>query len=281
MGMFSKHGNASSTTHSTTWGAQYIEDILMNNQDGPQWYYEDETLAPINDQMQKILNYELSGKGIQNAGALGRKGKSILDAGISDWQKLAGISGQDVLTKWKGMASNAYNGASGFMQTQDQAIEDRVNAEMGSELAQSSEANGSQAAFTSGALNQKSAIVANSAESMETQESAMAMKIARAAASGSASAITSALRIKAGEAGMVSQAGLGIIGTAASLGDKALNNMWQAGAFETAYNQKQTNINRKNNMINNNLPTLEKMQWFQAMEQAQGIDTTSTTNTSF
>lgn len=281
MGLFgSKHGSADSTTSSTTWGASTIESIL-NSGIKPNYYYENETLAPINPAMQQILDYELSANPFNNARNIISRGQGILNNGVDAWKQLAGISGQDVLTKWHDMTMTGYNNASQFMQTQDQAIEDRVTAQMGSELASSAEANGNQAAYTSGALNQKSAIVANSAESMETQESAMAMKIARAAATGSASAISSALRVKAGEAGMISQAGLGVIGAGANMLDKAFNNAWQAGSFETAYQQKENNVNRHNNMINNNLPVIEDMQWFRAYLSAQGIDTTSTTHTSY
>lgn len=276
----SHHGSADSTTTSKTWGADTIEQILMSGQ-RPSWYYEDETLAPINPQMQQILDYELSENPFINARQVMARGGHLIDTDEGMWQELAGISGQDILTKWRDMTATGYNNASQFMQNQDKAIEDHVNAMMGSELAQSAEVNGNQAAYTSGALNQKSAIVAQSAESMETQESAMAAKIARAAATGSASAINSGLRVKVAEATGMGSLGLGVIGTGAKMFDKALNNAWQAGSFETAYNQKQNNVNRHNDMINNNLPMIEEMQWFEAMLQAQGIDTSSTTHTKY
>lgn len=281
MGMFSKHGSADSTTASKTWGADTIESILTSGVK-PDWYYEDETLAPINAQMQQILDYELSPNGINNAKNIMGKGKGILSTGIADAKALAGISGQDILDKWKSMTMNGYNGASDFMNTQDANIENHVMAVMGGDLADNAQSTmGGNAAYTSGQVNSSNAIVAQSANNMATQESAMAMKIAKAAGAGSAGAISSALRVKAGEAGLITNAGLGVIGTGAGMLDKSVNNMWQAGTFETAYNQKQNNVNRHNNMINNNLPMIEDIQWFRAFEQAQGIDTTSTTHASY
>lgn len=282
MGLFgSKHGSADSTTTSKTWGADTIESILTSGVK-PNWYYEDETLAPINSQMQQILDYELSPTGINNAKNMMGKGKQILGIGIDRARELGGITGQDVLDKWKSMTMNGYNDASDFMATQDAAIENHVMAVMGGDLAQNTQSNmATSGAFTSGQVNSSNAIVAQSANNMETQESAMAMKIARAAATGSAGAINSALRVKAGEAGLITKAGLGVIGTGAGMLDKAANNMWQAGTFETAYNQKQNNVNRHNDMINNNLPMIEDLEWYKAFVQAQGIDTTSSTHTSY
>lgn len=283
MGLFgSKHGNASSTTSSKTWDADEIEDFLTNDYN-PSIYYENEKLASIPESMQKILDYESSFGGANAAKSVFGKGKGLMSTAVADYQKLAGITGDDLLTEFKNLYSQAYSGASGYMDKQNEAIQNEVMTSMGGELAQNATMQnaGGAVAGSSAANNSAMGIQEAGAESMEKQEADIAGKVGLASATGAAGAIRGGLRAKANQIGVIGGAATALMGTGAEMGSKVINNAWQSGIFEMGYNQKQNNVNRKNDMINKNLPLVEQQMWLETMLQAQGIDTTSTTNTKY
>lgn len=283
MGLFgSRHGNASSTTTSKTWGADEIEDYLTNDYN-PSIYYENEKLAPITESMQKILDYESGFGGANAAKSVFGKGEGLMKTAVGEYQQLAGITGDDLLTEFKNLFSKAYSGASGFMDKQNEAIQGQVEVSTANAMAQNATMQnaGGAVAGSSAANNSAMGIMEGGAESMEEQEANIAGKVGLASATGAASAIRGGLRAKANQIGVIGGAATALMGTGAKMGSKVINNAWQSGIFEMGYNQKENNVNRKNDMMNRSLPLVEQQMWLETMLQAQGIDTTSTTNTKY
>ncbi|APY72374.1 hypothetical protein ZX68_000320 [Salmonella enterica subsp. enterica] len=279
MGLFggSSSASSSSTNNSYTWNSQQIENFLDNM--STDINYTPENFLDANPYMQQFLDYELSPQGFNNANNIIGKGSQIFQQGYSRLQKAAGITPQEIY-------NGLYNGVkmvngqmSGYMNQEDQAIQDQVMVGMGGNLAQNAETmNAGGAVAGSSAMNNTAmGIQEAGAESMEEQESELAASILK----GSTRAVNNIAGSYAKAQSGITKSILGIGGDVMKGGIKALNNAksgyWNAAVVEQAIAQKQQDTSRKNAMINNNMGIMENMYWLETMLQAAGIDTTSTT----
>ncbi|EDP9631363.1 hypothetical protein AFK16_000945 [Salmonella enterica subsp. enterica] len=279
MGLFggSSSASSSSTNNSYTWNSQQIENFLDNM--STDINYTPENFLDANPYMQQFLDYELSPQGFNNANNIIGKGSQIFQQGYSRLQKAAGITPQEIY-------NGLYNGVkmvngqmSGYMNQEDQAIQNQVMVGMGGDLAQNAETmNAGGAVAGSSAMNNTAmGIQEAGAESMEEQESELAASILK----GSTRAVNNIASGYAKAQSGITKSILGIGGDVMKGGIKALNNAksgyWNAAVVEQAIAQKQQDTSRKNAMINNNMGIMENMYWLEAMLQAAGIDTTSTT----
>ncbi|MDO3814245.1 hypothetical protein PL222_00845 [Salmonella enterica] len=281
MGIFAGGGSSSSSSsstadnHSYTWNSQQIEDFLNNM--STDINYTPETFLDANPYMQQFLDYELSPQGFNNANNIIGKGSQIFQQGYSRLQKAAGITPQEIY-------NGLYNGVkmvngqmSGYMNQEDQAIQDQVMVGMGGDLAQNAETmNAGGAVAGSSAMNNTAmGIQEAGAESMEEQESELAASILK----GSTRAVNNIAGSYAKAQSGITKSILGIGGDVMKGGIKALNNAksgyWNAAVVEQAIAQKQQDTSRKNAMINNNMGIMENMYWLETMLQAAGVDTHS------
>ncbi|HCT9982777.1 TPA: hypothetical protein OUD88_002867 [Enterobacter hormaechei] len=277
----SSNSNASSdsTNNSSTWNADDIENWLADFDNTIN--YQNEVLNPMNPAMQSILAFQLNPDHYNNAANVLNKGVGILGSAFTRMQNIAGLSGEDIMNGYKGAVGDLYNSASGFMAQQDQAIEDSVSAQMGQEFAQNAEIQnaGGAVAGSSAMNNSAMGILSGGAQSMETQES----KVAESVLSSSARIVGNIGRAGLSEYNTITNTLLKTGGEIAKAGLKgentAISNAWDAALVNQAYTQKQSNINRKNDMINSNIGIMEDMYWLDTMLQAAGIDTTSHTHT--
>lgn len=241
--------------------------------------YTPENFLDANPYMQQFLDYELSPQGFNNANNIIGKGSQIFQQGYSRLQKAAGITPQEIY-------NGLYNGVkmvngqmSGYMNQEDQAIQNQVMVDMGGDLAQNAETmNAGGAVAGSSAMNNSAmGIQEAGAESMEEQESELAASILK----GSTRAVNNIASGYAKAQSGITKSILGIGGDVMKGGIKALNNAksgyWNAAVVEQAIAQKQQDTSRKNAMINNNMGIMENMYWLETMLQAAGVDTHSTT----
>lgn len=280
MGLFggSSSASSSSTNNSSTWDSQEIQDLV--NSMGYAINYSNETLDPMNQYMQNFLDYELNPERFNTAKNLAGKGSKIWNQGVNDFNKLRGLTPEDIGNAWMGGVSKIYGKASGFMDQQDQAIEDQVSVQMGQEFAQNAETMnaGGAVAGSSASNNSAMGIMSAGAQSMETQESKVAANILNAAARVTGKGITTGLRsasnLVSGELGL----GGAFAKAAAASGKSAASNYWNAALVEQGYEQKASNVARKNSMINNNTALMTDVAMLSALLQAAGVDTSSTTS---
>lgn len=279
MGLFggSSSASSSSTNNSSIWDSAEIQSLVESM--GYNINYDNEYLAPMNSDMQNFLNYELNPQRFNTAKALGTKAGNVWNTATSDFNKLKGITGSDLLSAFEGGTNKLYSAASGFMDQQDQAIEDNVMTSMGSDLAQNATTmNAGGAVAGSSALNSTAmGIKSGGAQSMESQESKVAENILSAAARTTGKGISSGIRgassvvrSEFGMAGNLAKAG-------AKSGGKAASNYWDAALVNQAYTQKQANVNRKNWMINNNSTLMTNAAELMAFLESGSAATTSTT----
>ncbi|EBG5613177.1 hypothetical protein FI206_02600 [Salmonella enterica subsp. enterica] len=279
MGLFggSSSASSSSTNKSYTWNSQQIENFLDNM--STDINYTPENFLDANPYMQQFLDYELSPQGFNNANNIIGKGSQIFQQGYSRLQKAAGITPQEIY-------NGLYNGVkmvngqmSGYMNQEDQAIQDQVMVGMGGDLAQNAETmNAGGAVAGSSAMNNSAmGIQEAGAESMEEQESELAASILK----GSTRAVNNLASGYAKAQSGITKSIMGIGGDVMKGGIKALNNAksgyWNAAVVEQGIEQKQEDVARKNANINGNMGIMENMYWLETMLQAAGIDTTSTT----
>ncbi|HBT3802608.1 TPA: hypothetical protein MBI04_003560 [Klebsiella pneumoniae] len=280
MGLFggSSSASSSSTNNSSIWDDPQIEQLVQNI--NYQIQYSNETLDPLNQYMQNALNYMLNPERFNTAKNLAQKGGAIWNTASGDFSKLKGITPAQMLSAFESGTQSLYGDASTFMAQQDQSIENSVMAEMGSSLAQNAETQhaGGAVAGSSAMNNSAMGILEGGAESIEGQESKVAAQILSAAARTTGSLekgyLKSASNLVSGEFGMAGK----ILKAAAKSGSNAGHNYWNAALVEQAYEQKQTNVNRKNSMVNNNSPLMAQIAELAALLESGGASTSSTTS---
>lgn len=275
----SSSSSSTSTNNSTTWNSQQVENFM--NGFNPNIYYENEDFLDANPYLQEFLNYETSGQSIINARSAFETGEGIFKQGYGRLQKAAGISPADIWAAMEGGIKTVNGQLNGLMSNEYDAIQNQAMVSIGDNLAQNAETQnaGGAVAGSSAMNNSAMGIKEAGAESMESQESELAASILK----GSVRAVNNfASAYARGESG-ITKSILGIGSDIMKGGINAMNkgasNYWNAAIFEQAMEQKSSDVNRKNNMINNNMGLLDEMVWLQTMLQTAGIDTTSTTKT--
>lgn len=279
MGLFggSSSASSSSTNNSSTWNSSTIEDWL-NGMD-TNVNYNNETWLDMNPYMQQFLDYELSPQAFNNANNVISAGGSIFKSGLSRLEQAGSITPQEAYAALYGGVKNVYSGMSGFMDNQDAAIQNQVMAQMGGDLASNAQKQmGGQSVAGSSAMNNSAmGIQEAGAESMEEQESQLAMQVLKGSIKSVNNLASGYARAESGITKDLLGIGGNIIKGGSKMENNAMSNFWNAAVVEQAYAQKGQDVARKNAMVNGNIGIMEDMYWLQTMLQAAGIDTTSTT----
>lgn len=281
MGLFSHHGSSTSTNHSTTWNAGTIEGLV--NSFNPDIDYIDEVIMQLNPSMQGILNYYESGSGLQNAKTIMGRGGDVMSQATSDFRKLRGLSGEDLLNAFTGATGKLFGEATDFMNQEFQAIEDNAAMTAAQTNAQNAMTNnaggavaGSSAAATQG-LNTSAQMQAD----IEENEGKLAYSILKSSASIASSGLKGVLRSSENIIDQEFKAGADLYGVGGKLYESAMSNAWNASLIEQYNIQKTQDVDRKNEMIRGNLEMLEEYLDIAIQLQAAGVDTTSTTTTKY
>lgn len=271
----SSHASSNASNHSYTWNSSTIEDWL-NGMD-TNIDYQNEDWLDMNPYMQGFLNYELSPQAFNNANNVMGAGGSIFKSGLSRLEQAGNITPQDAYAALYGGVKNVYSGMSGFMDNQDAAIQNQVMASMGGDLASNAQKQmGGQSVAGSSAMNNSAmGIQEAGAESMEEQESQLAMQVLKGSVKSVNNLAGNYARAESGITKDLLGIGGNIIKGGAKMQNNAMSNFWNAAVVEQAYEQKGQDVNRKNAMINNNIDVMENMYWLETMLQAAGIDTHS------
>lgn len=274
MGMFGGGSSStSSTSHTSSWLAKYVEPIVENYINDYQGFnYENSVVAGLTPAEQAALERAGSGSAITTGTSIAKSGMGLIDEAVSNIQGLLEGNGK---TQFMNGVTGLYNGASGFMDAQDSAIQDSVYSQMGAEFGQSAQSNmaSTSVAGSSAAESATNSILASGANSMVQQESDLAMQILKGSVGLTSGAIS-------GEVGLLDQlmsAGGAIAkagGTMAANGEK---NQFNAGIFEQWFNQQVDNNNRRNDMINNNMSGINFALLMDEILPTAGIDTTTNT----
>lgn len=274
----SSSASSSSTNHSSTWDSGDIENRVQNMDYNIN--YQNEKWLDMNPYMQQFLDYELSPQAFNNAKNVIGAGGSIFKSGLSRLEQAGSITPQEAYAALYGGVKNVYSGMSGFMDNQDAAIQNQVMASMGGDLASNAQKQmGGQAVAGSSAMNNSAmGIQEAGAESMEEQESQLAMQVLKGSIKSVNNLASGYARAESGITKDLLGIGGNIIKGGAKMENNAMSNFWNAAVVEQAYAQKGEDVARKNGMINSNINIMEDMYWLQTMLQAAGIDTTSTTS---
>lgn len=265
--------SSSSTSHTSSWLAPYVEPIVENFiNDYSGINYENSVVAGLTPAEQAALDRAGSGAAITTGQSIAKGGASLIEQAVGGIQGLLEGNGK---TQLMSGVTGLYNGASDFMASQDSAIQDSVYSQMGAEFGQSAQSNmaSTSVAGSSAAQNATNSILASGANSMVQQESDLAMQILKGSVrltSGAISGEVGLLDQLMSAGGAIAKAG----GTMAANGEK---NQFNAGIFEQWFNQKVDNNNRRNDMINNNMPALDFAFLMNEILPTAGIDTTTNT----
>lgn len=276
MGLLGGSGSASSssTSHTTSWLDQYVEPIVENFiSDYSGINYENSTVAGLTPAEQAALERAGSGSVIDNGASIAQGGASLVDEALNSIQ---GLLNGNAKTQFMSGVSGLYNSASGFMEGQDNAIENDVYSSMGAAFGQSAQSNMASTAVSgsSAAEYATSSILSSGANEMIQRESQLAESILKGAVGLTGGAIS-------GEVGLLDQlmgAGGSIFQEGAKMAASGEKNQFNAGLFEQWFNQQVDNNNRKNDMINNNMPLINFAVLMEEVLPTAGIDTTTTTN---
>ncbi|EPT9873090.1 hypothetical protein ACVTW2_000675 [Escherichia coli] len=279
MGLFGGSSSASSTStnNSYTWNSQQIEDFL--NGMSTDVNYTNETFLDMNPYLQSFLDYETGGSEFRNAKNVMGRGEQVFSKGYNRLQNAASITPTQIYDALYQGVKGVNSSLQGYVSNEDSAIQNQVMASMGGELAQNAETmNAGGAVAGSSAMNNSAmGIQEAGAESMEKQESDLAMKVLRGSASAVNGLASGYARAESGITKSMMGIGANVMKAAAKMGNTAKSDYWNAALVEQAVAQKQANTSRKNEMINNNKGIMENMYYLETMLQAAGIDTTSTT----
>lgn len=276
MGLLGGSGSASSssTSHTTSWLDQYVEPIVENFiSDYSGINYENSNVAGLTPAEQEALDRAGSGSVIDAGTSIAQGGASLVDEALNSIQ---GLLNGNAKTQFMSSVSGLYNSASGFMEGQDSAIEDSVYSKMAGEFGQTAQSNMASTAVagSSAAQSATNSVLSSGANEMIQRESQLAESILKGAVGLTGGAIS-------GEVGLLDQlmgAGGSIFQTGAKMAASGEKNQFNAGLFEQWFNQQVDNNNRKNDMINNNMPLINFSVLMEEILPTAGIDTTTTTN---
>lgn len=265
--------SGSSTSHTTSWLDQYVEPIVENFiNDYSGINYENSVVAGLTPAEQAALDRAGSGAAITTGQNIAKGGASLIEQAVGSIQGLLEGNGK---SQFMNGVSGLYNSASGFMEGQDNAIENEVYSSMGAAFGQSAQSNmaSTSVSGSSAAEYATSSILSSGANEMVQRESQLAESILKGAVGLTGGAIS-------GEVGLLDQL-MSAGGEMAKAGGKmAANgekNQFNAGIFEQWFNQKVDNNNRRNDMINNNMSAINFALLMDEVLPTAGIDTTTNT----
>lgn len=265
--------SGSSTSHTTSWLDQYVEPIVENYiNDYKGFNYENSVVAGLTPAEQSALERAGSGAAITTGQNIAKGGASLIEQAVGSIQGLLEGNGK---TQFMSGVSGLYNSASGFMEGQDNAIENDVYSSMGAAFGQSAQSNMASTAVSgsSAAEYATSSILSSGANEMIQRESQLAESILKGAVGLTGGAIS-------GEVGLLDQlmgAGGSIFQTGAKMAASGEKNQFNAGLFEQWFNQQVDNNNRRNDMINNNMSAINFALLMDEVLPTAGIDTTTNT----
>lgn len=276
MGLLGGGGSASSssTSSNTSWLADTLEPMINEFISGYSGVdYENSNVAGLTPAEQAALNRAGSGAAINTGTGIAKGGAGLVEEALSSIQGLLHGGGK---SQFMSGVTNTFNAASGFMDTQNNAIEQNVYSQMGQQFGQSAQSHMSSTAVSgsSAAESATNSILASGANSMVQQESDLAAQIL----SGSIGLTTGAMHSEVGLLDELMGAGSQIFGTGTKMAASGEKNQMNAGLFEQWFNQQVDNNNRKNDMINGNMGLINFSVLMQEVLPTAGIDTTSTTN---
>lgn len=275
----STNSSSSSTTNNTTWNAGAIESFLMNEYN-PDIYYENQNATEMSDSMKRVLGFGDSGQGIKTGRNIIAKGLGVGGNAVEDFRAMKAVTGQDVYNNWKLATTAIYGDLGGFMENQNQAIEDKIMVDYGGDAANfnTQQMNSNNGTYTSAQAYGNTALSVGAANSMASQESELAKQVLATSGAIAGSGMRSMSNKNKQALALEAAASTGLVKSGAGLVNKGIHNMWQSGVVETGYQNYVNKLNRRNDMINGNLPLVEQMMWLNTMLSAAGIDTTSHTD---
>ncbi|EEI0500687.1 hypothetical protein GN187_09085 [Salmonella enterica subsp. enterica] len=234
--------------------------------------YENSVVAGLTPAEQAALERAGSGAAITTGQNIAKGGASLIEQAVGSIQGLLEGNGK---TQFMSGVSGLYNSASGFMEGQDNAIENDVYSSMGAAFGQSAQSNMASTAVSgsSAAEYATSSILSSGANEMIQRESQLAESILKGAVGLTGGAIS-------GEVGLLDQlmgAGGSIFQTGAKMAASGEKNQFNAGLFEQWFNQQVDNNNRRNDMINNNMSAINFALLMDEVLPTAGIDTTTNT----
>ncbi|MFV4743031.1 hypothetical protein HVY71_12465 [Citrobacter freundii] len=278
-GSSSGSSTSDSTNHSYTWNSSMIEQF-MNSYD-PDIYYQGHSLVGPNSVMTSLENYWTDPARYQQAQAIINKGKGIAGQGMDILSTMAGYTPEQYMDAITGMAGDIYGMGSDWQAGQDEAIENNVMATMGSTLAQNAETQnaGGAVAGSSAMNNSAMGILSGGAQSMESQEAALANKMMGAATGMAGSVLSTYGKAQREAASTYLGIGGNVIGAGTNAEKSALNNAWKVGVLQNGGAQVAQMLNRQDNMVFNNMDFIDSQIWLDEMLKTAGIDTTSYTHT--
>lgn len=266
--------SSSSTSNTSSWLADTLEPIVNNFINGYQGFdYENSNVAGLTPAEQAALKRAGDGGAITTGTNIAKGGAGLIEEALSGIQGLLHGGGK---SQFMSGVSGLYDSASGFMDSQDNAIQDSVYSQMGSQFGQSAQSNMASGAVagSSNAQNATNSILASGANSMVQQESDLASQIL----SGAVGLTSQGMH---GEVGLLNELmgeGGSMFGTGTKMAASGEKNQMNAGLFEQWFNQKVDNNNRKNDMINGNMGLINFAALMQEVLPTAGIDTNTTSN---
>lgn len=268
--------STSSSSGTSSWLSDLIEPIVTDFVNGnPSIDYENSIVAGMTPAEQAALDRYASGSSITTGTNIAQGGAGLVQEQVARMESL--LSG-GAASQFKTGVTGLYNGASGFIDQQDSAIQDQVYAEMGNQFGQSAQSNmaSTSVAGSSNAQNATNSILASGANEM-TQ---MMADVSSGVLKGAVGITGNALQGEMGLINSLMKEGGNIFQTGANIAGKGSSNQFKAGLFEQYYNQEVNNNNRKNDMINNNMDWLNMAALLDVVLPTAGIDTTTTSSSS-
>ncbi|RYM60174.1 Uncharacterised protein [Serratia quinivorans] len=266
--------NASTTDSSsstTSWLSGLIEPIVADFiGSNPSIDYIDSMVAGLTPAQQAALDRYGSGAAVDTGTNIAKGGASLIQEQIS---RIEGLLSGGAKSQFTTGVTGIYNAAGGFINNQNQAIQDQVYADMGNTFGQTAQSNmastavsGSSAAQS--ATNSVLASGANQMTQMMADVSSNVLKGAVGITSGAMGAEMSLINELLGAGGSMAGAGAKMAATGAS-------NQFKAGLFEQWFNQQNINNDRKNTMINSNMEWVDMAALLSVILPTAGIDTTT------
>lgn len=266
--------NASTTDSSsstTSWLSGLIEPIVADFiGSNPSIDYIDSMVAGLTPAQQAALDRYGSGAAVDTGTNIAKGGASLIQEQIS---RIEGLLNGGAKSQFTTGVTGIYNAAGGFINNQNQAIQDQVYADMGNTFGQTAQSNmastavsGSSAAQS--ATNSVLASGANQMTQMMADVSSNVLKGAVGITSGAMGAEMSLINELLGAGGSMAGAGAKMAATGAS-------NQFKSGLFEQWFNQQNINNDRKNTMINSNMEWVDMAALLSVILPTAGIDTTT------
>jgi len=273
-----------STTNKKSWLAPTVEPIitdLLNG--GMDVNYINQGIAGLTPAEQQALEYFGSGAGIQAGQNVSGWGAGMVNSGVGLYKDL--LSGNTGVNKANFMndVQGLYSGAGDYMNTQNAAIEQNAELNIANSLAGNAESFNNTNSGVSGSSMQNNANMAvmqagmSDAAQREADVSNMVMK-------GAVGLTANGMSMQAGLIANGAKGAVGLGQNAFTQGLKmsgnAAANQFKSGLFQQYFNQENINNDRRNGMVNTNLPLMETLMALNTASGWSNIDTTTTSHSS-